>query len=211
MSTIGWLVLDAMGVIYRARDDVAELLVPYLRDNGCRLADAEIEDLYRDASLGRMTSSEFWQRCGVDGNDIEYITRHTLSPGLKGVLEDVTSRGIRVACLSNDVSEWAALQRDHFGLAEFIDPWCISGDIGIRKPDAEAYRSLLSAIGADPRECLFVDDRRENVDAARSVGLEAVLFGTRHFASLDWLRIALVGPSGIRGGWTDTSGPQSPG
>ena len=184
MSTIRWLVLDAMGVIYRACDDVAELLIPYLRDNGCRLADAEIEGLYREASLGRMTSSEFWQRCGVDGNDAEYITGHTLSSGLKDVLDGTTSRGVGVACLSNDVSEWAALQRDHFGLAEFIDPWCISGDIGVRKPDAEAYRALLSTIGAEPHECLFVDDRQKNVDAARSVGFEAVLFGTGHLAAL---------------------------
>ncbi len=188
MTTIRWLVLDAMGVIYSAADDVAELLIPYLRDNGCRLAEAEIEDLYRGASLGQTTSSEFWQQCGVDGNDAEYITRHTLSPGLKEVLEVARSRGVRVACLSNDVSEWAVLQRDHFGLAEFIDPWCISGDIGVRKPDTEAYRLLLSAIEADSRECLFVDDRRKNVDAARSVGFEAVQFGTRRLPSLDWLR-----------------------
>ena len=187
LANFRWLVLDAMGVIYRAGDDVTELLVPYLRDQGCRLPAAEIEARYHAASLGRMSSSEFWQRCGVDGNDADYIAGHSLSPGLRELLERVTARGIRVSCLSNDVSEWAALQRDHFGLADFIDPWCISGDIGIRKPDAEAFWTLLSAIEAEPGECLFVDDRQKNVDGARAVGIEAVLFGTECSASLEQL------------------------
>lgn len=181
---IRWLVLDAMGVIYRAGDDVAELLIPYLRGNGCQLDGAEIEALYLDASLGRMTSAQFWHRCGVDGSDNDYITGHSLSSDIKDLLEEVTARGIRVACLSNDVSEWAALQRDHFGLAEFIDPWCISGDIGVRKPDAGAFLTLLGMIGAEPGECLFVDDRPKNIDAARAVGFHTVLFDTGGIQSL---------------------------
>ena len=185
--TVSWLVLDAMGVIYSAGDDVTELLIPYLRDKGCQLPDAEIEGAYLAASLGQMTSSEFWARSGVDGHDAEYVAGHSLSPGLRELLESVMSRGIRVACLSNDVSEWAALQRDHFGLADLIEPWCISGNNGVRKPDAEAYRVLLGMIGAEPGECLFIDDRQRNVDAARAVGFEASLFGTEPFGSLDGL------------------------
>ena len=190
-SDVCWLVLDAMGVIYRAGDDVAELLIPYLRGNGCQLAEAEIEALHLDASLGRMTSSQFWQRCDVDGSDADYITGHSLSPGLRDLLHDVTARDMQVACLSNDVSEWASLQRDHFGLAEFIDPWCISGDIGVRKPDAEAFLALLAIIGAEPDECLFVGDRQRNVDAARAVGFRTVLFGTGCCTSIDQLRSQL--------------------
>lgn len=187
-SDVRWLVLDAMGVIYRAGDDVAELLIPYLRGKGCQLADAAIEALCHDASLGRMTSSQFWQRCGVDGSDADYIAGHSLSPGLGDLLADVTARGIRIACLSNDVSEWAALQRDYFGLAGLIDPWCISGDIGVRKPDAEAFLTLLSTIEGEPGECLFVDDRQKNIDAARAAGLHTVQFGTGCLPSLHQLR-----------------------
>ena len=62
---IRWLVLDAMGVIYRAGDDVTELLIPYLRGNGCQLTDAGIEALYLGVSLGQMTSLQFWQHCGT--------------------------------------------------------------------------------------------------------------------------------------------------
>ena len=36
------LVLDAMGVMYQPADDVADLLIPFVRAKGCERSDAEI-------------------------------------------------------------------------------------------------------------------------------------------------------------------------
>ena len=36
------LVLDAMGVTYQPADDVADLLIPFVRARGCDESDAEI-------------------------------------------------------------------------------------------------------------------------------------------------------------------------
>ena len=46
------LVLDAMGVIYQSCDDVEELLVPFIREQGSNIDKKTIEDLYTRASLG---------------------------------------------------------------------------------------------------------------------------------------------------------------
>ncbi|MCL1922605.1 MAG: hypothetical protein FWG15_01830 [Propionibacteriaceae bacterium] len=51
------LALDAMGVIYRHADDVEELLIPYLRDRGCVVPTAQIEELYHRCSLGQISST----------------------------------------------------------------------------------------------------------------------------------------------------------
>ncbi len=179
-----WLVLDAMGVIYRSCDDVEEILIPYLRDRGCRLGDAEIGSLYLEASLGRRSSAEFWAACRVDGVDAEYISRHTLSVGLFELLGVARARGIGLVCLSNDVSEWSILLRENFGLTDYFDHWCISGDIGFRKPDAAAYQSVLDATGAAANDCLFIDDRNRNVEAAKLLGMNAWLFGSPECESL---------------------------
>jgi hypothetical protein len=48
------LALDAMGVIYPAGDDVAELLCPFVREHGRVSDDNRIEALYREVNLGRM-------------------------------------------------------------------------------------------------------------------------------------------------------------
>ena len=59
------LVLDAMGVIYRSADDVAELLVPFVREHGGSRDTAYITREYRCSSLGRMSSAELSQNLGV--------------------------------------------------------------------------------------------------------------------------------------------------
>ena len=57
------LILDAMGVLYEAGDDVAELLVPFVGKHGRSDLSAEAIDRdYVEASLGRMGPDAFWRR-----------------------------------------------------------------------------------------------------------------------------------------------------
>jgi HAD superfamily hydrolase (TIGR01509 family) len=58
------------------------------------------------------------------------------------------------------------LLRDRFGLTRWIKTWMISGDTGVRKPDAPAFVKLLNELGASADVVLFVDDRAVNVAAA---------------------------------------------
>ena len=83
MYTNKILVLDAMGVIYQSCDDVEELLVPFIREQGSNIDKKIIEDHYIQASLGEFSSEEFWTKVGVDHNlEDEYLDRHRLSVGL---------------------------------------------------------------------------------------------------------------------------------
>jgi len=172
----GCVVFDAMGVLYSAADDEAALLRPYLAKLGCRLTPAEIHELYLPASLGRMSSGQFWAACGVAGDDGAYCQSHQLTPGISEVLAELAGRGVRLACLSNDVSEWSRRLRERFGLTRWIDTWVISGDIGVRKPDPAAYAALTAATGVRPEDTVFFDDQPRNVSAARAAGLDAHVF-----------------------------------
>ncbi|MBU4318329.1 MAG: HAD-IA family hydrolase [Proteobacteria bacterium] len=51
----------------------------------------------------------------------------------------------------------------------------ISSEMGLRKPDAESFKHILSHFAMEPRETLFFDDLLPNVDAARRLGIHAVL------------------------------------
>ena len=44
------------------------------------------------------------------------------------------------------------------------------------KPDAGIYRDLLEKYQLLPKECLFVDDRPENVEGAKALGMEGIVF-----------------------------------
>ena len=186
MANTRVIVLDAMGVIYRAQDDVAELLVPFVARQGSRADARTVAALYEQASLGHLEADAFWRALGLDPCvEDDYLAGHCLNDGVSAFLELAHGSGIDVWCLSNDVSRWSIKLRERFALDAFFVDFVISGDIGHRKPSAEAYRQLLDRTGRVPE--LFVDDRPGNVRVARSLGIPSVCFGTgcaENFAAL---------------------------
>jgi len=171
------LVLDAMGVLYQAGDDVAELLVPFVRKHGRTDLSAEAIDRdYIEASLGKVEAALFWKRVGVDPTlEDTYLAGHQLIDGTLDALAKLERRFGRLACLSNDVASWSTKLRKRFGLEAWIDDWFISGDIGLRKPSDGIYTHALGCLDAKPQDVVFVDDRPRNLDAAKALGLHTVL------------------------------------
>lgn len=175
------LLLDAMGVIFEVGDDVNELLIPFLRERGCAIPEETIADLYTDASLGAVSAAAFWiQTLGPDIDPQEltrsYVGRHRLDAHLPLVAETAHRHGIRLVCASNDVSEWAVALREKHRLDDLFEHWIVSGDIGARKPDRPMFDAVLDHCGVSAAECLFVDDRIKNVEAATALGIPSALF-----------------------------------
>jgi HAD superfamily hydrolase (TIGR01509 family) len=171
------LALDAMGVIYAEADDGPNLLYPFIVENGgCRDVQ-EVIRLYSAASLGKMSSTEFWKAVGVDPElEDAYLLNHRLSEGLVEFLDEMHSHGIELWCLSNDVSEWSRKLRMRFRLDQYFRGFVISGDAGVSKPDPAIYRLMLKEAGYRPEEAIFVDDRLRNIEAAAGLGITPILF-----------------------------------
>ena len=47
-----------------------------------------------------------------------------------------------------------------------------SFEIGLRKPDLEIFNHLINNHNLDPKQTLFVDDKKENTDAALTLGFK---------------------------------------
>ena len=88
----------------------------------------------------------------------------------------------RVSLLQHTGGRWLIGLQEHF---EFIKstalPWWIfekafaSGIEGMRKPDLCFFQHVIKEIGLHPSEIIMIDDMHENVCAARSQGIHAVL------------------------------------
>jgi len=171
------IVLDAMGVIYSVGKDDRDLLSPFVEEKGGTNDVSKIEIHYNATSLGRMSSAEFWEAVGLDpGLEDEYLQRYGLTDGLITFLETVNSQGYEVWCLSNDVSEWSKKLRARFGLNKYVRGFVISGDVGARKPEQTIFDHLINQLTASPREAVFVDDQRKNLDVAAALGFSTILF-----------------------------------
>ncbi len=102
---------------------------------------------------------------------------------LLGLLAD---RGVVLGLLSNIPEELAAWYE---ATQPWLDRFTVRGfscRIGSAKPEPAAYRWCIRELGLPAEEILFVDDRPENVRAAREVGLQGHVF-----TSVEGLRAVL--------------------
>jgi putative hydrolase of the HAD superfamily len=56
----------------------------------------------------------------------------------------------------------------------------VSSDMGVRKPEPEAFARIATAIGVPLSRILFFDDTRENVEGAMAIGMQAVHVSSVH-------------------------------
>ena len=95
--------------------------------------------------------------------------------GVEPLLEELRAGGTRMHALSNYPC-WYRMIEERLGLSRYLEWSFVSCDTGFRKPHPEAYLGPARQLGLETGRCLFVDDREANVDAARAVGMEGVVF-----------------------------------
>ena len=129
---------------------------------GARSADAFIDDAARllDARSDRVRQA--WSRIVA------------WSPGGQELLQEVTASSsdpmLRVHIWSNtDPIHWEILSRG----AAVVDDTALSFTLGCAKPDPRFYAQALADL--DPASVLFLDDRPENIEAARAAGVDGVV------------------------------------
>lgn len=98
-------------------------------------------------------------------------------PGIEPLLAELRAHADRpgLYALSN-YTPWFAWIEECCRLSRYLDRAFVSYQTGVRKPDPEAYLAPCRALGIAPRDALFVDDRPVNCDAARGVGMDAIVF-----------------------------------
>ncbi len=94
------------------------------------------------------------------------------------------ANGGKLGILSNGVPEIVARIRADHQLESLFDAVVISFEVQIAKPEPEIYRVTLDRLGVPAFDALFVDDRVENIEAARELGLaDTAVHGRRPCAS----------------------------
>ncbi len=98
-----------------------------------------------------------------------------VNPQTLALVREINTHGVRTAILSNIPHDLLAEVRKFSWLDEFaVKIW--SCELGIVKPDPAIYRACIDALGCDAKRSLFFDDRANNVESAREIGMEAHIF-----------------------------------
>ena len=59
-------------------------------------------------------------------------------------------------------------------MSDFVDFAHYSHDLGYRKPNPDIYKEVIDRHDLIPKRTIFLDDRPENIESAKSLGIEAI-------------------------------------
>lgn len=111
--------------------------------------------------------------------DAAHAERHLwcdCDPDAPRVIDELKSRGLLVAVISNTEDGRARDALEAAGLAARFDVIVDSHLVGFGKPDPAIFRHALALLGVEPGEAVFVGDSyTHDALAARAAGLAAVL------------------------------------
>lgn len=113
------------------------------------------------------TVRRFWTRY------TEFVTGEV--KGMRALLVRLRAEGYRLFGLSNWCSKVNDTMRQ-YPIFQLLDGRVLSSEEHLAKPDLAIYRRTCRKLGIEAAECVFVDDREENVAAARACGMQAVRF-----------------------------------
>ena len=141
--------------------------------------------LHMQYERGKISSESFsaalCRLVGIDVPHADFVAAwediFTLNAPVAEMVAELKGRGYPLVLGSNTNEIHAAFFQREFAeaLAPF-DRLVFSHEVGHMKPAREFYLACAEAAGADPAECVFIDDLPENVQGAKDAGLRAILF-----------------------------------
>lgn len=158
-----------------------EALIPQLR-----------QGTWVDFELGHIDQRTLFARFFHDGRSFDHaaFVEHVRGSyrwleGVEALLEDLQARGVTMHVLSNYPIWWKMIE-ERLALSRYL-PWTfVSCRTGVRKPSPDSYLGPARALGVEPRQCVLIDDRASNCEAAMNVGMPAI-----HRTTMSALRAAL--------------------
>lgn len=94
---------------------------------------------------------------------------------IERLLHELTDRH-QLACYSNTSAVHWDYMRRQYGFFDLFSTHFASHELGYAKPDLAGFDAVAERLGADPGQCVLIDDRAMNVVGARAAGWEAIAF-----------------------------------
>ena len=158
------------------------------------LSEEEFDRLYWVDRLaydrGDLSGLAFWQKFVSDAglplsaeeirqlNHWDAMMWSTTNPETLAWHRQLKEQGFRTGILSNMGDSVLESILEKFAWLEDFDVLIWSYQHNMIKPDPAIYELLLNRLGAAPEETLFLDDKLENIEAARQLGIVGLQFST---------------------------------
>jgi len=148
---------------------------------------------------GDLTGLDFWHKLvfdaglGLSDQEIAQLNHcdarmwTTVNPEMLAWHKQLKEHGLQTGILSNMGDSVLEVILEKFAWIADFDVLIWSYQHRMVKPDQAIYELLLNRLGTAPGETLFLDDKQENIEGARRLGIQGLQFST-----VDQLRQDLI-------------------
>ncbi|MBA3695101.1 MAG: HAD-IA family hydrolase [Acidobacteria bacterium] len=146
------------------------------------IGEASIKDYLNEAIF-------FRERDFSEKQFIEFMESQSKAhPRSLEILEKLRSQNkYEISVLNNESLELNLFRIEKFGLRNYFTNFYSSCFLGVAKPNSEIYRKVLQITQTPASQCLLIDDRQPNVEAAAECGFQIL-----HLPNVDELEKKLA-------------------
>ena len=101
------------------------------------------------------------------------MIRGTFNSSIK-VLDKLKKKNYECYVLSNWSAETFVGMKDDYPFLQSFNGLLISGEDNLMKPDVAIYELAISRFNLIPQETVFIDDKLENIEAAKKLNLKTI-------------------------------------
>ncbi|XP_042379476.1 flavin mononucleotide hydrolase 1, chloroplatic-like isoform X1 [Zingiber officinale] len=127
---------------------------------------------------GRSFDLEGLKECMVRG--------YSYLDGIEALLENLKLKSYELHAFTN-YPIWYIMIEEKLKLSKYLSWTFCSCKLGKRKPALDFYMEVLDLLGVEPANCIFVDDRLVNIEAAKDAGMIGL-----HFRNAETLKEDLI-------------------
>ncbi len=189
MGEIKTIVMDLGGVLFA---DGTKLAFVKLRDvfnvtnmrSLMMLFSNNPKTIGHDIRLGKISMDDFEKELAkelkISENKIYLIRNlwfscYTLNYKMDKIAEELRKK-YRLIAFSGNIRERIEYLDERYDFLRYFHDMVFSYDYKLNKENIEFYEELLKHLDCEPQEALMIDDEKINIEKARSVGLNTILY-----------------------------------
>jgi HAD superfamily hydrolase (TIGR01509 family) len=139
---------------------------------------------WKQFSIGMIKEKDYMQKVAkdyMDKNSIAlnkeqlkiFLQRKILNGEMISYAKKLKEK-FRIGVICNTPAEW--YRRFEKDIKINFDYKIVSGLVHARKPDKKIFKKALDISGASPKECIYIDDRKEMLAGAKELGFKTLVF-----------------------------------
>lgn len=181
------IIFDLGGILVPEKKPA--ILEHVAKEIGCtkEQLDKNLKEYDEALTKGEITLKEFYRkllkRCTIEKNPDEIVKKHIeeykrvstqRSEEIISLIEELKIN-YEVVALTNTEIEMGNYNREH-GLFQYFERAFLSTEMHMKKPDAMIFQKVLDECNVTADEALFIDDKEENTEGARELGILCILY-----------------------------------